>query len=111
MTIIRKYNLDNCPWGLPKHRDTPAPTDYVYSKKNRPQTEEEKSTITKKFPNLDFWSAVCSLLHLAFGSRADILFITCKLAKACSEPGLIDFQDLLWLFGYLRDVYEVHTGS
>jgi hypothetical protein len=30
------------------------------------------------------------------------MFITCKLSKACHDPGIKDYEALLWLFGYLR---------
>jgi hypothetical protein len=41
-------------------------------------------------------------LYLAYSTRAEILFIVCKLAKACISPGLPDFDALFWLLGYLR---------
>jgi hypothetical protein len=86
---------------VPQFRETPAPTNYVFTKENRP-TEVQKLEIEKRFKGLHFRSAVCSILYLAFGTRADIMFITCKLSKACHDPGVPDFEALLWLFGYLR---------
>jgi hypothetical protein len=38
---------------------------------------------------------------LAYSTRGNILFIVCKLAKACYAPSLIDFHALFWLLGYL----------
>jgi hypothetical protein len=101
LNIINRYNPPEAPWGVPPYRETPAPTSYIFTKKNRPTTEE-KSIIETKFKGLHFRSAVCSILYLAFGTRADIMFITCKLSKACHDPGIKDFEALLWLFGYLR---------
>eukprot|EP00957_Ditylum_brightwellii_P146797 11175541-Ditylum_brightwellii.AAC.1 len=71
-------------------------------KKSDHHQKEEKNAMKEKFPGLNIRSAVCSLLYLAFQSRRDILFITCKLAKTCSNPGMKDFEALIWLFGYLR---------
>ena len=99
--LLRKYCPDNAPFGTPKHRNTPAPPKYLYSKENRP-SPEEKVKLAKDYEGLDFRSAVCSLLYLALGTRGDILFIVNKLAKACTDPGRKDFEALLWLFGYLR---------
>jgi hypothetical protein len=101
LNIINQYNPPDAPWGVPPFRDTPAPTSYVFTKSNKP-TEAEKQEIETRFKGLHFRSAVCSILYLAFGTRADILFITCKLSKACHDPGIKDFEALLWLFGYLR---------
>jgi hypothetical protein len=51
---------------------------------------------------LPFHSAVCTLLYLAYNTRADVLFAVCKLAKACICPGETDFCALTWLIGYLQ---------
>ena len=47
-------------------------------------------------------SAVSSLLYAALNTRCDILWITNKLAKSCTNPGMKDFEALLHVFGYLR---------
>ena len=99
--ILKKYCPSDAPFGTPKHRSTPAPPTYIYSKENRP-TDEETKQLAEEYKGLDFRSAVCSLLYLALGTRGDILFIVNKLAKACTCPGKKDFEALLWLFGYLR---------
>ncbi|KAI2501065.1 udp-sugar [Fragilaria crotonensis] len=83
-------------------RETPFPPDYVFTKDNRPVTDHDKSIIEKRHSRLPFRSAVCTLLYLAYNTRADILFAVCKLAKACICPGELDFRALIWLFGYLR---------
>ena len=83
-------------------RDTPLPIDYTFSKSNRPQTDHDQALLDKKYTRLPFRSAVCTLLYLAYNTRADILFAVCKLAKACICPGDIDYRALIWLFGYLR---------
>jgi hypothetical protein len=83
-------------------RETPFPPDYVFTKDNRPVTDNDKSIIEKRHSRLPFRSAVCTLLYLAYNTRADILFAVCKLAKACICPGELDFRALIWLFGYLR---------
>jgi hypothetical protein len=86
---------------VPPFKETPAPLDYVFTKQNRP-TIEQKREIETRFKGLHFHSAVFSILYLAFGTRSDIMFITCKLSKACHDPGIKDYEALLWLFGYLR---------
>jgi hypothetical protein len=47
-------------------------------------------------------SAVSSLLYTVLNTRCNILWITNKLAKLCSNPGTKDFEALLHVFGYLR---------
>lgn len=84
--ILHRYCPDDAPFGTPKHRTTPAPSTYVYSKKNRP-TDKEKKQLEIDYKGLDFRSAVCSLLYLALGTRGDILFIVNKLSNACTAPG------------------------
>jgi hypothetical protein len=101
LNIVARYNPPDAPWGVPQFRETPAPTSYVFTKKNRP-TNEEIQEIETRFKGLHFRSAVCSILYLACGTRPDIMFITSKLTKACHEPGIKDYEALLWLFGYLR---------
>ena len=100
--ILNRYCGKNSNWGLPRMQDTPAPVDYVYSKSNRPTTKEEEMEIQNQFPNLSMASAVSSLLYAALNTRCDILWITNKLAKSSTCPGLKDFQALMHVFGYLR---------
>ena len=45
---------------------------------------------------------MCTLLYLAYNTRADILFAVCKLAKACVCPGDKDYTALIWLLGYIK---------
>ncbi|KAI2505662.1 Reverse transcriptase (RNA-dependent DNA polymerase) [Fragilaria crotonensis] len=83
-------------------RETPFPPDYTFSKDNRPVTDHDKQVVEQHEKRLPFRSAVCTLLYLAYNTRADILFAVCKLAKACVCPGELDFRALIWLIGYLR---------
>ena len=78
------------------------PPDYVYTKDNRPATDQAHREIQTKYKGLDFRSCLCTILYLAYSTRADILFIVCKLAKACTQPGLKDYEALIWLLGFLR---------
>ena len=98
LNTLQRYDPDS---EFPE-RDTPFPPDYIFSKDNRPVTEHDKSLIEKRHIRLPFRSAVCTLLYLAYNTRADILFAVCKLAKACISPGETDFRALIWLIGYLR---------
>ena len=100
--LLNRYCGKDAAWGLPEMQDTPAPVNYVYSKDNRPKTPQEKAAIQRKFPNLSMPSAVSSLLYAALNTRCDILWITNKLAKSASNPGMKDFEALLHVFGYLR---------
>ena len=100
--ILNRYCGKDSPWGLPAMKDTPAPLDYVYSKANRPTTEDERKEIEKRFPGLSMASAVSSLLYIALNTRSDILWVVNKLAKSSSNPGLKDFKTLMHCFGYLR---------
>ena len=100
--ILNRYCGKDSVWGLPSMQDTPAPVDYVYSKANRPQSEEEKSQVEKKYQGLSMASAVSSLLYAALNTRSDILWATNKLAKSSTNPGEKDFEALMHLFGYLR---------
>lgn len=102
LNLLQRFANPTSPCGLPPLRDTPAPPDYVFSVSNRPTTQEEKDAITSKYPDIDFRSCLCTILYLAYSTRADILFIVCKLAKACYAPSLNDFHALFWLLGYLR---------
>ena len=100
--VLNRYCGKDSPWGLPPMKSTPAPLDYVYSKSNRPMTEEEEKEISNRFPELSMASAVSSLLYLALNSRSDILWVVNKLAKSSSKPGLKDYEALMHCFGYLR---------
>ena len=100
--ILNRYCGKESRWGLPPMQKTPAPVDYFYSKSNRPKDDSEREAIKNKFEGLSMASAVSSLLYAALNTRPDILWITNKLAKSSSNPGLKDFEALLHVFGYLR---------
>jgi len=100
--VLNRYCSKEAPWGLPPMKDTPAPESYVYTKENRPKTDEEKAKLSQQYPGLSMPSAVSSLLYAALNSRPDILWITNKLAKSANCPGEEDFKALLHVFGYLR---------
>ena len=87
-------------------KDTPAPSDYLFTKENRPQNEEEIKEIQNNFGDILMPSAVSSLLYLALNTRSDILWITNKLTKSASNPGFKDYKALMHCFRYLRK----HTG-
>ena len=99
--ILNRYCGKDSAWGLPPMQSTPAPVNYVYSKDNRPKTDEDKAEIEKRFKGLSMASAVSSLLYAALNTRSDILWITNKLAKSSSCPGIKDFEALLHVFGYI----------
>ena len=99
--ILNRYCGKESEWGLPRMQSTPAPVDYIFTKDNRP-SEEEQQTIQKRYRGLSMASAVSSLLYAALNTRCDILWITNKLAKSSSNPGLKDFEALMHVFGYLR---------
>jgi hypothetical protein len=84
----------------------PFPSDYIFSKDNRPITDHDKHIIEEQHKRLPFCSAVCTLLYLAFNTSAYILFVVCnavcKLAKACICPAKANFSALIWLIGYLQ---------
>jgi hypothetical protein len=98
LNSLQRYDPDS---EFPE-RETPFPPDYIFSKDNRPVTDHDKLIIEKRNSRLPFRSAVCTLLYLAYNTRADILFAVCKLAKACICPGELDYRALIWLFGYLK---------
>ena len=99
LNTLRRYD----PRGVYPKRATPLPPDYIYSKDNKPKTPKDKSDLERRFPDIHFRSAVCTLLYLAYNTRADILFAVCKLAKACIDPGQADHEALRWLIGYIRN--------
>jgi hypothetical protein len=69
--VINRYCGPETPWGLPAMKDTPAPVDYVYTKANRPTTDEERQLISERYPELSMASAVSSLLYIALNMRCD----------------------------------------
>jgi hypothetical protein len=100
-TTSRRLAHRNYPNSEFPERETPFPPDYTFSKDNRPVTDHDKHIIEERHKRLPFRSAACTLLHLAYNTRADILFAVCKLARACICPGKTDFRALIWLIGYL----------
>jgi hypothetical protein len=104
--ILNRYCGKESSHGLPPMKDAPAPSDYLFTKENRPQNEEEIKEIQNNFGDISMPSAVSSLLYLALNTRSDILWITNKLAKSASNPGYKDYKALMHCFGYLRK----HTG-
>ena len=98
LNTLQHYDPDS---EFPEQK-TPFPPDYTFSKDNGPVTDHDKQLIEQHHKRLPFSSAVCTLLCLAYNTRADILFAVCKVAKACICPGETDFRALIWLIGYLR---------
>eukprot|EP00957_Ditylum_brightwellii_P203020 15332883-Ditylum_brightwellii.AAC.1 len=64
--------------------NNPGPPDYVYSKETDHHPRRRKRQQKKNFL---VW--ISGLLYALF------YFITCKLAKACSDPGMKDFEALI----------------
>ena len=58
LNTLNRYDPDS---EVPE-RDTPLPTDYKFSKTNRPETTEDKYLVEQKYACLPFRSAVCTLL-------------------------------------------------
>jgi hypothetical protein len=82
--------------------ETPSPPDYTFSKDNQTVTDHDRHIIKDQHKRLPFRSAVCVLLYLSYSTCVNILFVVCKLAKACFCPGKINFRALIWLIGYLQ---------
>ena len=100
--VLNRYCGKDSPWGLPPMKSSPAPLDYVYSKANRPTTDEDKKELSTKLEGLSMASAVSSFLYIVLNTRSDILWIVNKLAKSSSNPGIKDYEALMHCFGYLR---------
>jgi hypothetical protein len=99
LNTIQRYDPNN----VIRNRMTPLPPDYIFSRENRPKTENDIKLIEEHYSSMDFRSAVCTLLYLAYNTRADILFAVTKLAKACVCPGILDYEALYWLLGYIKE--------
>jgi hypothetical protein len=97
LNTLHHYNPN---LGLPEC-ETAFSSDDTFSKDNQPVTDHDRHIIEEQHKCLPFRSAVCTLLYLAYNTRANILFAVCKLAKACICPGKTDFRALIWLIGYL----------
>ena len=95
--IIKRY--DN---GKIVVRNTPVNPDTIFTKKDCPKDDEAKALVQKEYGDIDYRSAVGSLIYLMTGTRYDICFATTKLAKFCNEPGKVHYQALIWLLGYLK---------
>ena len=52
INILKRYCTD-MPFGTPAFHDTPAPTNYMYSFKNK-TTDKDKAEIKKLYVSLDF---------------------------------------------------------
>ena len=100
--VLNRYCGKDSKWGLPPMQTTPAPLNYVYTKSNRPSDDKERAEVKSRFQGLSMASAVSSLLYAALNTRVDILWITNKLAKSSTDPGVKDYEALLHVFGYLR---------
>eukprot|EP00957_Ditylum_brightwellii_P029438 2224921-Ditylum_brightwellii.AAC.1 len=74
--IIHKYN-PKLAHGHTSTQNNPGPSWLCLLQREQTLIQEGGRCYKGK----DFRSAVCSLLYLTFGTRGDILFITCKLAK------------------------------
>ena len=107
LNTLQRYN----PISEFPERETPFPPDYTFSKDNRPVTDHDKHIIEEQHKRLPFRSAVCTLLYLAYNTRADILFAVCKLAKACICPGETDFRALIWLIAIYDDAHTMPSSS
>ena len=55
-----------------------------------------------RFPSVDYHSIVGALIYLSSGTRMDITFAVSKLAKFVKYPGIVHFQALIWLMGYIQ---------
>jgi len=81
LNLLQRFCNTSSPYGIPKFRDTPAPPEYVFTKENRPSTQQDHDEISSKYPGLDFRSCLCTILYLAYSTRADILLSFANLQK------------------------------
>jgi hypothetical protein len=100
LKLLQRYN----PKSEFPERETPPPTDFTFSKDNRPVTDHDKRIIEKQHKHQPFRSTVwCMLLYLAYNTQADINSAFCKPANACIHPGNFNFRALtIWLIGFLQ---------
>jgi hypothetical protein len=70
LNTLQRYDPEN----KIKKRETPLPTDYIFSLENRPKSENDLQVIRDHYSSIDFRSAVCTL-HWLLGyikSRPDL---------------------------------------
>lgn len=90
----------NDPDSRMKEHNTPFPIEYTFHQATQTYDDQEGLCIQTKYNHIDFRSAVCTLLYLAYNTRANIVFAVTKLAKACIDPSDKDYHALCWLLGY-----------
>ncbi|MGH3054017.1 MAG: Ty1/Copia family ribonuclease HI, partial [Gaiellaceae bacterium] len=118
INLLNKYQPEGCKWGRSPDKATPLPTGIQMSKTWCATNDTDRTHIIKKYGDLDYRSCIGSLIYLAAGTRYDILYAVTKLAKYCNNPGLLHFNCLYHLLGYLNRThnlgirfYHDHTKS
>ena len=77
----------------------PLPADFVASKEDCAQSEEEVSVLENEY-RLNYSSALGSLIYL-LNTRPDICFAVIKLAKFMTKPGRKHFQAMIHLLHFI----------
>ena len=80
---------------------TTFPFDMIFTKDDVSTSDEQVEKLTREL-NTHYRASIRSLIYLLY-TRVDLSFEVQKLAKFLSNPGKINFEELVHLLRYIRD--------
>ena len=99
--VVAKY-LDTATVKSSKNFDkTTFPYDMIFTKADASTSDENFENFTREF-NIHYRACIGSLIYV-FSKRVDLIFVVHKLSKISSNPGIVHFEVLVRLLGYIRD--------
>ena len=83
-------------------RDTPLPSDFIFTKKDSPSNTNIQQETDNKYKNIHFRSVIGALIYVSSGTRPDTTFATVKIAKYAHSPGDCHYKALICLVSYIH---------
>lgn len=96
--VLSKFNLQDA-----KIRSTPLGAHFNLTKKQSPQTDEDK----EEMANVPYASAVGSLMYAMVCTRPDIAHAVGVVSRFMSNPGREHWEAVKWLLRYLKGTSKV----
>ena len=98
LTVLDRFAMSNA-----NPQSTPMDPSLRLSADMKPQTDDDRSEMEK----VPYREAVGSLMWLACGSRHDLAFSVCQVAKHCSDPGPTHWKAVKRILRYLRGTVKL----
>ena len=97
--MLETFNMKNA-----KLASTPLAAHFKLSKKDCPQSKEEKLDLSK----ISYASVVVSLMYAMVCTQLDIAHVVVVVSRFLSNPGKTYWEAVMWILRYLRGTTKLY---